>query len=45
MDSVAALFLIFGREELKKEKKTIGYLLIIIAVFNLFVSVQDFIVN
>lgn len=39
---VGALLLMMGGEEIKKEKKTIGYLLIIIGLFNVFVSIQDF---
>lgn len=36
------LLLTMGVEEIRKEKKSVGYLLIGIALFNLFVSIQDF---
>ncbi|MFD1851308.1 DUF3953 domain-containing protein [Oceanobacillus bengalensis] len=42
---LGALLLTMGREEIKKEKKTVGYLLIIVAFFNIFVSVQDFLLS
>jgi uncharacterized protein YqgC (DUF456 family) len=42
---LGALLLTMGIEEIKNEKKTIGYLLIIIALFNIFVSGQDFLLS
>lgn len=42
---VGAMFLIMGAQEIKKEKKAIGYLLIAVALFNIFVSVQHVFVS
>ncbi|RLL48312.1 DUF3953 domain-containing protein [Oceanobacillus piezotolerans] len=39
---LGALLLTMGVEAIPKEKKTIGYLLIIGGLFNIFVSVIDF---
>ena len=39
---LGALLLTMGVEEIKKDKKTIGYLLIVAAVFNLLISFQGF---
>ncbi|QHS22062.1 DUF3953 domain-containing protein [Virgibacillus sp. MSP4-1] len=39
---LGALLLTMGAEEIKKEKKFLGYLLIIIAFFNIFVAFQDY---
>lgn len=39
---LGALLLTMGADEIKKEKKTIGYLLIVIGLFDLFVSVKGF---
>ncbi|WP_042150274.1 DUF3953 domain-containing protein [Paucisalibacillus sp. EB02] len=37
---LGVLLLTIGAEEIKKEDKTVGYLLIIVAFFNLFVSLK-----
>jgi uncharacterized protein YqgC (DUF456 family) len=39
---LGALLLTMGADEIKKEKKAIGYLLIVIGLFDLFVSVKGF---
>lgn len=39
---MGALLLTMGVEEIKRQKKSVGYLLIIIGLFNFFVSFQDF---
>ncbi|WP_087974578.1 DUF3953 domain-containing protein [Oceanobacillus rekensis] len=38
---LGALLLTMGAEEIKKEKKSVGYLLVIVAFFNFLVSIQD----
>ena len=39
---LGALLLTMGVEEIKKDKKTIGYLLIVVSIFNLLISFQGF---
>lgn len=42
---LGALLLTMGAEEIKKEKKSVGYLLVIVAFFNFFVSIKDLILS
>lgn len=39
------LMLVMGLEEFRKKKKTLGWLLIVVFIFSLFVSIQGFLIN
>ncbi|MFD2212092.1 DUF3953 domain-containing protein [Metabacillus endolithicus] len=39
------LMLVMGLEEFRKEKKTLGWLLIAVFIFSLFVSIQGLLMN
>ncbi|MFC3041482.1 DUF3953 domain-containing protein [Virgibacillus xinjiangensis] len=42
---LGVLLLTMGAEEMKKEKKPVGYLLIVTAFFNFYVSIQGFLLG